>query len=119
MATHPSPQQDDDEDDELDPLDRVLDAFVAFTGRPLRDAEREAMRGMLVSVVQEAAEVRYTHTTGFVDHVRLADALYSSIEDAHAREIVMILKEGGVEGPDLQSWLAKKLDEERSARRRR
>lgn len=117
MASRPSPPQPDDTDDEeLDPLDRVLDAFVAFTGRILRDTEREAMRGMLVSIVQELSE---TQTTSFVDHGRLADALYDSIEDAHAREIVMILGKGGVEGAELQGWLAKKLEEERATRRRR
>lgn len=97
----------------------MIEAFVVFTGRTLRPTQREAMRAMLVDLTQQAAEVRLTASTSFVDAARLAEVLYKHIEDAHAREVTMMLEEAGLEGEALSTWLEQKQLEERSPKKRR
>lgn len=112
MATHPSHPAQEPDEEERDPLDGTLDAFVAFTGHPLRETQRVALKAMIVDLFQTTAETQAASLQQ-VDAVRLADVLYEAIEDADPVEIVDILSRASLEGEALDTW-ARRKDSERT-----
>lgn len=104
------------EDENLDSIGRLLAAFVTFTGHPLSTKTIAALRAMVEAVVDEETVRRLESNATHVDAVRLAETLYRHIEDAHAKEIALMLNEAGLDSEALDEWTSNQSILERRRR---
>lgn len=105
-----------EEHEDADSIDRLVTAFAVFTGRELAAACRAALRSMVEAVVHEESTLKLESNASHVDVIRLAETLYKYLEDAHAKELVMMLNEAGLDSETLDAWAERKAAEERRRR---